>query len=61
MAKIAETDLVLNRDGSVYHLALLPKHISDTVLTVGDPGRVNTISQHFDTIEFEMTGMSNRN
>lgn len=54
MAKIAETDLVLNRDGSVYHLALLPKHISDTILTVGDPGRVNTISQHFDSIEFEM-------
>lgn len=54
MARIAETDLLLNRDGSVYHLALMPKHISDTVLTVGDPGRVNTISQHFDSIEFEM-------
>lgn len=54
MAKISETDLVLNRDGSVYHLALLPKHISDTVLTVGDPSRVNVISQFFDSIEFEM-------
>ena len=54
MAKIGETDLVLNRDGSVYHLALLPKHISDTVLTVGDPSRVNVISQFFDSIEFEM-------
>lgn len=54
MAKILETDLVLNRDGSVYHLALLPKHISDTVLTVGDPSRVNAISQFFDSIEFEM-------
>ncbi len=54
MARIPETDLLLNRDGSVYHLALLPRHISDTVLTVGDPGRVNTISQHFDSIEFEM-------
>src|SRR5687768_7956018 len=54
MAKISETDLVLNRDGSVYHLALLPKHISDTVLTVGDPSRVNTIGEHFDSIEFEM-------
>jgi len=54
MAKISETDLVLNRDGSVYHLALLPKHISDTVLTVGDPSRVNVISQYFDSIEFEM-------
>lgn len=54
MAKISETDLVLNGDGSVYHLALLPKHISETVLTVGDPSRVNMISQHFDSIEFEM-------
>ncbi len=54
MAKISETDLVLNRDGSVYHLALLPRHISETVLTVGDPSRVNVISQHFDSIEFEM-------
>ena len=54
MGKISETDLVLNADGSVYHLALLPKHISETVLTVGDPSRVNAISQHFDSIEFEM-------
>ncbi len=54
MARISETDLLLNRDGSVYHLALLPRHISDTVLTVGDPSRVNAISQHFDSIEFEM-------
>ncbi len=54
MARISETDLFLNRDGSVYHLALLPKHISDTVLTVGDPSRVNAISKHFDSIEFEM-------
>jgi uridine phosphorylase len=54
MAKIPETDLVLNPDGSVYHLNLLPKHISDTVIAVGDPGRVYTVSQHFDEIEFEM-------
>jgi uridine phosphorylase len=54
MAKISETDLVLNSDGSVYHLSLLPHHISDTVLTVGDPSRVNVISQFFDSIEFEM-------
>ena len=54
MAKISETDLVLNRDGSVYHLSLLPRHISDTIITVGDPSRVNAIGQHFDSIEFEM-------
>ena len=54
MAKISETDLVLNPDGSVYHLNLLPKHISDIVIAVGDPGRVYSVSQYFDEVEFEM-------
>ncbi len=54
MAKISETDLILNPDGSVYHLNLLPKHISDIIITVGDPGRVYSVSQYFDEIEFEM-------
>lgn len=54
MAKISEADLILNPDGSVYHLSLLPKHISDTVITVGDPNRVYSVSQFFDNIEFEM-------
>jgi uridine phosphorylase len=54
MAKISETDLILNPDGSVYHLNLLPKHISDTIITVGDPGRVYLVSQFFDEVEFEM-------
>lgn len=52
--KISETDLILNRDGSVYHLNLLPKHVSDTIITVGDPGRVYKVSQYFDDVEFEM-------
>ncbi len=54
MAKISETDLILNEDGSVYHLNLLPKHISDTIITVGDPSRVYRVSQYFDDVEFEM-------
>jgi len=54
MAKISETDLILNPDGSVYHLSLLPKHISDTIITVGDPNRVYMVSQFFDEVEFEM-------
>jgi uridine phosphorylase len=54
MGKISETDLILNEDGSVYHLNLLPKHISDTIITVGDPNRVYRVSQYFDDIEFEM-------
>ena len=54
MSRISETDLILNADGSVYHLNLLPKHISDTIITVGDPGRVYLVSQFFDEVEFEM-------
>jgi uridine phosphorylase len=54
MAKISETDLILNPDGSVYHLNLLPKQISDTIITVGDPSRVYKVSQYFDEVEFEM-------
>lgn len=54
MARISETDLILNKDGSVYHLSLLPKHIPDTIITVGDPGRVYHVSKHFDDVEFEM-------
>jgi len=54
MPSITETDLILNSDGSVYHLNLLPKHISETIITVGDPSRVYRVSQYFDDIEFEM-------
>ena len=54
MAKISETDLILNKDGSIYHLSLLPRQITDTIITVGDPNRVYRVSEHFDDIEFEM-------
>jgi uridine phosphorylase len=51
---ISETDLILNQDGSVYHLNLLPDQIADTIITVGDPGRVYSISRYFDEVVFEM-------
>lgn len=54
MIKFSETDLILNKDGSVYHLNLLPKHISDTIIAVGDPSRVYMVSELFDEVEFEM-------
>lgn len=54
MSKIPESELILTKDGSIYHLNLKPKHIADTVISVGDPSRVYAISQHFDKIEFEM-------
>ncbi|MEM9339764.1 MAG: nucleoside phosphorylase [Bacteroidota bacterium] len=50
----AETDLIKNKDGSIYHLNLKPKDISDKIIVVGDPGRVHRVSQFFDSIDFEM-------
>jgi len=50
--KIKESELILNADGSVYHLNLKPENISDTILFVGDQDRVEKITNHFDTIEF---------
>lgn len=54
MSKFLASELVLNNDGSVYHLNLKPQHIADNVLIVGDPSRVYRISKHFDKIDFEM-------
>ncbi len=48
---IAESELILNPDGSVYHLHLLPEEIAETIITVGDPDRVSEVSKHFDSIE----------
>ena len=53
MNKIAASELILNPDGSVYHLNLKPEHIADTIIFVGDQDRVTKISKHFDVIEFE--------
>lgn len=51
MQKLSEADLIINPDGSIYHLNLLPEDIADTVITVGDLDRVPEISKHFDSIE----------
>ena len=45
------SELILNPDGSIYHLNLLPEDIADTIITVGDPDRVTEVSSLFDTIE----------
>lgn len=50
--KIAASELILNPNGSVYHLQLLPGQVADTVITVGDSDRVEEIAKHFDSIEF---------
>lgn len=49
---IKESELILNPDGSVYHLNLRPENIATDIIFVGDQDRVDKISKHFDTIEF---------
>ncbi len=51
--KISEADLIINPDGSIYHLNLLPEDIADTVITVGDLDRVPEVSKYFDRIELK--------
>ena len=49
---IKNSELILNPDGSIFHLHLKPDQIADTIILVGDPGRVEIISGMFDQIEF---------
>lgn len=51
MSKIAESELIINSRGAVYHLDVRPNEIADTVILVGDPGRVAKVSKHFDKLE----------
>jgi uridine phosphorylase len=52
--KIQDTELILNADGSIYHLHLQPEHIADNIITVGDPDRVERVSKHFDRVEHKV-------
>ena len=54
MPRIAESELILNPDGSIYHLHLKPENLAENILVVGDPGRVPEVSKYFDRIEFTM-------
>jgi uridine phosphorylase len=51
MEKIGASELIINSDGSVFHLHLKPEELADTVILVGDPGRVELVSSFFDTVE----------
>ncbi|SFS80708.1 nucleoside phosphorylase [Sphingobacterium wenxiniae] len=48
---IADSELILNADGSIYHLNLLPEDLASTIIFVGDPDRVAEVSKYFDHIE----------
>lgn len=52
--KLSETDLIINPDGSIYHLNLLPEQIADTIITVGDPERVPMVSKYFDSVDVKI-------
>ena len=50
-----ESELIINKDGSIFHLHLKPEQIADNVILVGDPGRVPLVASHFSEIECEVT------
>lgn len=52
--KYAESELIINQDGSCFHLHLLPAQLADRVILVGDPGRVELVAQHFEERECEV-------
>lgn len=51
---IGSSELIINKDGSIFHLHLKPEQVADTVLLVGDPDRVELIASHFSSIEFKI-------
>ncbi len=50
----AESELIINNDGSIFHLHLKPEQLADKVILVGDPGRVSLVASHFDSIECDV-------
>ena len=47
-----ESELIVNADGSIFHLHLLPEQLTDNIIVVGDPNRVNMVASFFDTRDF---------
>jgi uridine phosphorylase len=54
MHKIAESELILNSRGAIYHLDIRPEELAETIIIVGDPERVKKVSKHFDSIEHQL-------
>ena len=53
MSSIAASELIINDRGAIYHVNCRPEEIANTIITVGDPDRVNEVSKYFDRIEFK--------
>ncbi len=54
MQPIAESELIINNRGAIYHLDVRPEELANTIILVGDPDRVAVVSKHFDRIEFKL-------
>ena len=52
------SELIINEDGSVFHLHVKPEHLADKVILVGDPGRVALVASHFENKECERRKIS---
>jgi uridine phosphorylase len=50
----AESELIINNDGSIFHLHLRPEQLADKIILVGDPGRVGVVASHFESQECEV-------
>ena len=55
MEPIKSSELIINPDGSIFHLHLKPEHLADTIILVGDPGRVELVASYFDEIELTIS------
>jgi len=55
MKPIEPSELIINPDGSIFHLHLLPSQLADKVILVGDPGRVETVSSFFSKVECKVS------
>jgi Uridine phosphorylase len=53
MQHIAESELIINSRGAIYHLDVRPEELAENIITVGDPDRVKEVSKHFDKIEIQ--------
>ncbi|MDE5902559.1 MAG: phosphorylase, partial [Muribaculaceae bacterium] len=52
---IPPSELIINADGSAFHIHLRPEHLRDNIILVGDPGRVDMVASYFDSIDYDIS------
>ncbi|MEG0701426.1 MAG: phosphorylase, partial [Muribaculaceae bacterium] len=52
---IPDSEMIINDDGSIFHIHVRPDQLTDNIIVVGDPSRVNMVAAHFDTKDFEVS------